>query len=180
MRITPENTFALIVDLQERMMPAIHEQERVVARTALLIEGLKALHIPMLVPRQYPKGLGDTVAPIREAVGEHSPMDKISFSVCRDENAMARIQALGRKHVIVCGVEAHICVLQSVIDLCAKGFQPFLVCDCLGSRSPIDREFAIQRAKQEGALLTTAEAILFELLGEAGSDTFRAISKLVK
>ena len=93
---------------------------------------------------------------------------------------MEQIRSLDKKNIIICGVEAHVCVLQSVMDLAAEGFRPILVCDCVGSRFPYDKEIALKRAAQEGALLTTAEAVLFEMTQRAGSDTFKTISKLVK
>lgn len=180
MYVNATETAALIVDMQERLMPSIQDNEALVARSVILLQGLNALGIPMVVPRQYPKGLGDTIPEIKEAIGEHTPLDKMAFSALGEEAIVERFQSLGKKNVIVCGVEAHVCVLTSVIDLVAAGYQPVLVCDCIGSRCSYDKEIALQRAVQEGALLTTSEAILFELTKVSGTDTFKTISKLVK
>ncbi|MEA4854077.1 MAG: isochorismatase family protein [Christensenella sp.] len=180
MRIQADNTAAIGIDFQERLVPVIAGNEKIVEKTAMLLKGLRALGVPLVMMRQYPKGLGDIIPEIKEAAGDFAPMDKLSFSACGEEEIMREIESKGKKNVIVCGVEAHVCVLQTVIDLIAAGMQPVLVCDCIGSRFPSDMEIAVQRAQQEGALLTTAEAILFELTQRAGNETFKTISKLVK
>lgn len=180
MRIKAENSAVLVIDYQERLVPVIHDDVSIVEKTVMLLKGARALGLPFILPRQYPKGLGDIVAEVKEAVGDYTPFDKLSFSACGETEIMDHLRSLGKKNVIVCGIEAHVCVLQSVIDLVAEGFQPIVVCDCIGSRFPYDKEIALERAKQEGALLTTAEAILFEMTTRAGSDTFKTISKLVK
>ena len=180
MRITADQTTALIVDMQEKLMPVIHEGDEILRRTLVLIEGLKLLNVPLLIPRQYPKGLGDTIPEIRQAVGEHQPFDKTAFSVCECEDAAAALHTQHRKTVLVCGVEAHICVLQTAIDLVAAGYHPVLVCDCVGSRHPYDTKIALKRAVQEGVTLTTCEAVLFELTRRAGTDVFKGISRFVR
>jgi len=133
--------------------------------------------------RQYPKGLGDIVPELRAAAGDYMPHDKLAYSAMKDEAIAAefeRLRADGIENIIVTGVESHVCVLQSCIDLAEAGFRPVLVVDCVGSRNPFDKEIALRRAEQENVLLTTAEAILFELCVVAGTDEFKAISKLVK
>ena len=117
---------------------------------------------------------------IREMTESAPTLDKLSFGACQEPHILEAIQALGRKNVVICGSEAHICVLQTVIGLQAAGFQAVVVEDCVGSRKARDKETGLKRAMQEGALLTSCEAVLFELLGAAGTDTFKAISRLVK
>ena len=180
MKLVAHETMALVVDFQERLMPAIADNVAVLSRARLLLEGLTLLHIPFLVTRQYPKGLGDTVPIIREMTEGAPILDKLSFGACEEPHAREAIEALGRKNVIICGAEAHICVLQTVIGLQAAGFQAVVVEDCVGSRKTSDKEIGLKRAMQEGALLTSCEAVLFELLGEAGGETFKQISRLVK
>ena len=183
MRIKKEETVALFVDLQERLLPVIDQKEKVVQRNVVLSEGLKALGVPRVFLHQYPKGLGEIAPEIKETAGVCVPFDKSSFSAMGDAAITAefeRLRAAGIKNVIVTGVEAHICVLQSCIDLAAAGFQPVLVTDCIGSRTLFDMEIGLRRAAQENVLLTTTEAILFELCVEAGTDQFKAISKLIK
>ena len=180
MKLVAHETMALVVDFQERLMPAIADNVAVLSRARLLLEGLTLLHIPFLVTRQYPKGLGDTVPIIREMTEGAPILDKLSFGACEEPHAREAIEALGRKNVIICGAEALICVLQTVIGLQAAGFQAVVVADCVGSRKTLDKEIGLKRAMQEGALLTSCEAVLFELLGASDADTFKAISRLVK
>jgi len=183
MRIRKKETVALFVDLQEKLIPAMDQKKKVVVRTVMLAEGMKALGVPAVFLHQYPKGLGEIVEELREVAGDRIPFDKNSFSAMGDAHIVAefeRLKASGVKNVIVCGVEAHICVLQSCIDLVAAGFQPILVADCVDSRNPFDKEIGLRRAMQENVLLTTVESILFELCEVSGTDAFKAISKLVK
>ena len=183
MRISKENTAALFVDIQERLIPAIDGGDEVVRRSAILLEGLKVMAVPMIFLRQYPKGLGDTAELLREAMGDHIPFDKLAYSAMGDEairGEFARLKEQGIQNILVCGVESHVCVLQSCIDLVAEGFQPLMVVDAVSSRNPYDKKIALRRAMQEGILLTTVESALFELCVVAGTDEFKAISKLVK
>lgn len=180
MRITQQNTAAIVVDIQERLVPVIDDGANIVKRSATLIEGLRALGVPIVVARQYPKGLGDTVPEIKEALGHHTPLDKVIFSAVGEAEIAAKLATLGVKNVLVFGVEAHVCVLGTVIDLAADGYQPVLVCDCTGSRTPYNREIGIQRALQEGALAATMESVLFELCAGSQNPQFKTISALVK
>lgn len=181
MRIDPNNTAVLVVDYQEKLLPAIHDVEHLLERTQILLSGLQVLEIPVVLTEQYAKGLGPTVKEIRDCLGEnYHPYDKMTFSVMGCEAVKESFAALGKKNIIVCGTEAHICVLQSVIDLLAEGYNVYLVEDCIASRKPSDKESGIKRAMGEGALITSAEAILFELTVISGTPTFKQISKIVK
>ena len=183
MRIKREETVALFVDLQERLMPAMDQSEAVVRRNVRLLEGLHILGVPSVFLRQYPKGLGDIVPELRAVAGVYTPFDKLAYSAMQDVAIAAefeRLRVCGVKNVIVTGVESHVCVLQSCVDLVEAGFRPVLVTDCVSSRCADEKEIALRRAVQEGVLLTTTESILFELCMVAGTDEFKAISKLVK
>ncbi len=180
MRILREDTAALLIDVQDRLLPAISGADEILALTVRLIKGLQILEIPIVTVRQYPKGLGDLPRELREVLGEYTPSDKVTFSAWGTKEIAERIQSLGKKNLIVFGVEAHVCVLQTVIDLTAAGYNVVLVADCVGSRQPYDREIALRRAEKEGAFLATSESILFELLRKAATDTFKQISALVK
>lgn len=180
MRIIQEDTAALLIDVQERLLPVVSQPEETLALTVRLIKGLNILEVPVIPVRQYPKGLGDYPQELREALGEHVPGDKLSFSAWETEEIVRRIEALGKKTLVVFGMEAHICVLQTVVDLIAAGYQVVLVTDCVDSRKPYDKEIALRRAQQEGALLTTSESLLFELQRKAGTETFKQISALIK
>jgi len=165
------------------MLPVIDGKDEVLRRSVMLLEGMKVLGVPKVFMQQYPKGLGPIVPELREKMGDTEPFDKQSFSAMGDEAIAAKfteLKAQGIKHVLVCGVESHICVLQSCVDLVAAGFQPLLLADCVGSRNAYDKKIALRRAVQEGVILTTVESALFELCVVAGTDEFKAISKLVK
>lgn len=180
MRILPEDTCCMVVDYQERLMPAIAEKEALIRNSVGLLRGLRILEIPVMVTAQYAKGLGMNIAEIREAAGTEQYFDKLTFSVTGDVSARRHLEKIGRKNVVLCGIEAHICVLQTVVDLAAEGYQPILAADCIGARDPYDKEIAIRRAQHEGAIVTTRESLLFELTGAAGSSRFKQISNLIK
>lgn len=176
MRIEREQAVAIVVDYQEKLVPAMNNKEQLLHNSCVLLEGLKILGVPMVITQQYTKGLGMTVEEITQAVGTAEYIDKISFTAydCVKE------QIRDRKYVIVCGIESHICVLQTVIDLKAAGFVPVLVADCVDSRKESDKQVALERARQEGAIVTTYESLLFELLKVAGTETSKKVQKLIR
>ncbi len=179
MRILKEKTSALIIDFQERLFPVIFENDKIEKNTQILIEGLKALEIPIIVTEQYKKGLGETITPLSNLLQEATFVDKVTFSCCDESHFMEKIDS-NRNFVIIAGVEAHICLLQTAIDLKGKGFQPVVISDCIGSRTAENKQVAITRLIQEGVLISSTESILFELCRAAGNDTFKTISKLIK
>lgn len=176
MRIEAEQTAALVIDYQERLVPAMDQKERLIENSGILLAGLKELGIPMCITQQYTKGLGMTVKEITFACGQEEYVEKIHFSAYED----VKMWITGKKYILICGIEAHICVLQTVIDLKAAGYVPVLVMDCISSRKESDRQGAIERARGEGAILTTYEAVLFELLKEAGTPQSKKIQRLIK
>ena len=180
MRILAEHAIAIGIDYQERLLPAINDNTAVIRNSCILFSGLESLRVPVIISRQYPKGLGDTVAEIRETTKNAAVLDKTSFSCCGDAGIRQALEQSGRKTVILGGTEAHVCVLQTAVDLRAAGYQVVYVTDCMGSRKAEDKKYGIKRAKQEGALLVTYEQILFELLGGASAPAFKDISRLVK
>lgn len=181
MRINPKDTLALIIDIQEKLVPVMEEKETFINNNKILLKGLNTLEIPMLITQQYSKGLGMTVEPIQTVIGDNFQYyDKITFSCYDDEVISEKIKSYHKKNIIICGIEAHICVLQTVIDCLAEGYQVIVVEDCISSRKGNDKRIAIQRMLQEGAIVTTYESILFELTRKAGNDQFKDISKLIK
>jgi len=181
MRVLKEDTLAVCVDIQERLFPHIYGHEQLKKNTAILVEGLKVLGIPMVVTEQYKKGLGDTIDGIKEMVVGYPAFEKTAFSCCDDAPFSHKLEEGSfKKFVILFGIEAHICLMQTALDLKAKGHQPVIIEDCVGSRNPENKRIAINRMLQEGVTVTSYESILFELCRYAGSDTFKAISKLVK
>jgi len=180
MRALREESVGVLIDIQERLMPAMSGAEKTAGAAVKFITGLRLLQVPIIAARQYPKGLGDLIPEVREALGEYTPFDKLTFSAYGNDAVVEHLRGLGRKNLFVFGVEAHVCVLQSVLDFIQAGYNVFLVEDCVASRSPHDTETALRRAVREGAYPTTCEAALFELLGGANAEQFKAISNLVK
>ncbi len=180
MRIKAEDTMAMIVDYQESLMKVMYQGDELEKNASILIKGLKALGIPMMITQQYTKGLGNSVQSVYQAAGTEEYYDKKTFSCWKDDVISDKVKSFGKKNIIICGIETHICVLQTCIDLKENGYQPILITDCVSSRKKSDKDTAVSRAVQEGILVSTYESILFELLEKAGSDTFKAISKLIK
>ncbi|HKJ43763.1 MAG TPA: isochorismatase family protein [Sunxiuqinia sp.] len=180
MRITKENTVGLVVDIQERLLPAMAEQESFLHHTKILIEGMQILGLPLLATQQYTKGLGETVKEISLIIKDFSPIEKRDFSCC-DELAVAdQLKVRAAKNVIICGIESHVCVLQTAIDLKEAGYNPIVVMDCVTSRHLDNVDLAAERFRYEDILMTSCESLLFELTRSSAADEFKAISKLVK
>lgn len=176
MRIEAEHTAALVIDYQEKLVPVMREKERLIHNSCILLEGLKVLDVPMYITQQYTKGLGTTVKEIAKAVGTEEYIEKISFSAYEQ----VKNKIWDKKYVIICGIETHICVLQTVVDLREAGFIPVLVEDCVSSRKESDTQTALRRIREEGAIVTSYESLLFELLREAGTEKSKKIQRLIK
>lgn len=179
MRIKREKAVAVAIDYQERLLPAMNDKDNLLKNSAKLLEGLKILGVPIYFTQQYTKGLGQTDERMRQAAGKEEYLEKIRFSGYR-EIAPKLEGPQVQPYVILCGIESHVCVLQTAMEFKEQGYVPVLVTDCVTSRKARDYEMALERAKQEQILLTTCEALLFELLEEAGTQTSKMIQKLVK
>ena len=178
--LKPQTTALLIIDIQERILPVINNYQRVVDNTLKLIKGFKVLSLPIYFTEQYPKGLGPTIQSIKEELADLKPFNKMSFSCSGAENLFDELNTKNLKQIVVCGIEAHVCVQQTVLDLIENGFQVNLASDAVSSRKEIDYSVALQRMQHHGAELTTTEAILFELLNVCGTPQFKEVSKIVK
>lgn len=180
MRIRKEHCAAMIIDIQERLFPHMHRKEEFLRKCKILIGGLKVLGVPLLITEQYPKGLGSTIEEISEQAGQDPVLEKIAFSCCDEPSVMKHAAVLNHTTFIICGIEAHVCVLQTVIDLHDAGYKAVVVEDCISSRNPEDKRVAVERMRAEGAVISSCESILFELARVAGTEEFKAISRLVK
>lgn len=176
MRIDRNKTAALVIDYQEKLVPVMHKKKKLIQNSGILLAGLRVLEIPMVVTQQYTKGLGMTVGELTDVMGTTEYVDKISFSAYE----CVKKQIKGKKFIIICGIEAHICVLQTVLDLIAQGYVPVVVEDCVSSRKGNDRKVALQRMRDEGAIVTTYESVLFELLQVAGTEESKRVQRLIK
>ena len=180
MRISRESCAGLVIDIQERLFPHMEGKDELLRKCLLLIKGLKILDVPLYLTEQYPRGLGPTLDAISETIGPLAAIEKATFSCCDEPEYQSALKNSARKTLIICGIEAHVCVLQTVVDLVSSGYTPVVVEDCISSRNPVDKQVAIQRMRAEGAVITTCESILFELTRVSGTDEFKAISRLVK
>lgn len=176
-----EHTVLLVIDIQERLVTAMPPEvyARMLATTAMLVEAAGLLGVPVLTTEQYPKGIGHTVAELAAATA-HGVIEKTSFGCCGEPVFSAALEKLGRRQVLVTGMEAHVCVYQTVLGLLASGYHVQLVRDAICSRNKMDFRAGVSNAARAGALVVTAETALFQLLGDSRHDQFRAISRLVK
>jgi nicotinamidase-related amidase len=180
MRIIKEQSCGLIIDIQERLFPHIYKHDLIAGNTATLIRGLKILELPLILTQQYTVGLGETISVIKKSMPEFAPVEKNCFSCCDEPLFMESLKKLDKKFVIIAGMEAHVCVLQTVLDLLANNYIPVVIENCISSRKNRDKKTAVERMRQEGAIISTYESILFELTRFAGTSQFKEISKIVK
>lgn len=175
-----ESTALLIIDIQERILPVIKNYEIVEENTVKLIKGFKAMRLPTYFTEQYPKGLGPTSQKILAELEGYTAIQKMSFSCSGAENLFEELHRKKLSQIVVTGIESHVCVQQTVLDLIANDFQVNLAADAVSSRKEIDYNIALDRMRTLGAEVTTSESILFELLEVCGTPEFKEVSKIVK
>ena len=178
-RLTPQNTALVVIDVQEKLMATMPRRAALVADLQKLIGAARVLKIPVVVTAQYVKGLGPVCAEILEAGPGVTVIEKLAFSCCGSEEFMRALKDLHRQRVIVCGIEAHVCVQQTAIDL-MKDYFVYVPADAIGSRKRHDHKVAVERMRDCGAVITTVESAVFELLREAGTEQFKQILPLFK
>lgn len=170
----------LVVDIQERLLPSMASPRAVVQNTALLLKAARRLGVPVLVSEQYPRGLGATVPDLAPLLAADEKIEKLSFSCIGDEGFAGRFRGLGRRQAVVAGIEAHVCVLQTVEDLVADGTETFVVEDATSSRTERNHAAAMTRLREAGARVVTTEMVVFEWLAKAGTPAFKELSALIK
>lgn len=181
MRIRRKHTVAVVIDVQEKIFPVISENSILENKLCRFINGLKILGVEILVTEQYTKGLGSTIESVKNSLGNYyNPVEKMSFSCCGVNTFDNKLKESGKNTVIITGIEAHVCILQTVLDLLDKGYIVVVVEDCTSSRNLNDKKIAVERMRDEGAIITTYESILFEMLEHSGTEEFKAISRIVK
>lgn len=180
MRIPWNESAGLIVDVQTRLFPYMYDSYATQKNLRTLIEGLQILEVPLLATQQYTKGLGETIDPIKNAFEQFEPIEKTAFSCLDEPNFASALEATGCRYVIIGGIEAHVCLLQTSMDLLAAGYEPVVVEDCTSSRKANDKQVAVERMRNSGVTVTTSESVLFELCRYSGTETFKSLSKLVK
>ena len=172
------------IDYQEKILKAMKDADAIEEKAAKLIKGAKILDEPVVVTQQYTKGLGETTDKIKEALGDFEPIEKNTFSAMKTQEFKNRFSSAVRlanaETVVLFGIEAHVCVMQTALDLIDAGYKVFIPVDCISSRTELDKRAAIQRMRYAGAIVCTCESVLFELLKGAGEPGFKEISELVK
>lgn len=182
-RLQRHDTILLVIDVQEKLMPVIDRAAEVEGNIERLVRGMHVLDIPALLTEQYVKGLGHTVPGVRRAFEQTSgymPVEKSSFSAKGEGEFVAALRGLRKKQVVVCGIETHVCVYQTVRDLLAAEYDVTIAADAVSSRTVENKAIALERMARDGAKLSSTEMVLFELLGVSGTDEFAQILKLVK
>jgi nicotinamidase-related amidase len=170
----------LVVDLQERLLPAIHERERVLQNAVRLAKGAALFKLPIIVTEQYRPGLGGTAPELAAAIPNFAPIEKMTFSACGAPAVMDALNDRDETDVILCGLEAHVCVTQTCLDLLDRGYAPFVVADAVSSRTPENARLGLERMRHAGAVVVSTEMVLFELAERAGTEEFKQILSLVK
>ncbi|MCB9850783.1 MAG: isochorismatase family protein [Phycisphaerales bacterium] len=180
--VSRERAMLLLIDMQTRLLPHIDGHEVVVGSAAALIEASAVFELPVVATVQYVRGLGETDDRLGGLLASRAvePIEKAAFSVCRDAACRARCADAKRPQVIVTGIEAHICVMQTVLDLLGMGLQPIVCADAVSSRRALDREVALRRMAAAGAIVTTTESVLFELAEVSGTAEFKHMLDIVK
>ncbi len=175
-----DDAVLMVIDVQERLVGAMHGRERLLAALDRLMRGARVLGLPLVCTEQNPGGLGPTVAEVAGLLAGVEPIAKTAFSGCGAEGAMLALQQTGRSQVLLAGIEAHVCVYQTAADLIARGYRPQVVADAVSSRRAEDRAVGLEKARAAGAEVTSVETALFEMLRDAADPAFQQILQIVK
>lgn len=179
-RMKREDMTLVVVDIQERLLPVMKDSEKLEASVIKLIQGVRTLDVPIVVTQQYTKGLGATTPAVAQALGEFAPIEKTDFSAAGEINFLEALNETQSTSVLLCGIEAHVCVAQTALVLLELGYDVFVVEDGIASRNGNDKKIAMKRMIQAGARPVTVEAALFEMLETAKAQEFKEISRIVK
>lgn len=177
-QMSAADTGLLVIDVQEKLVPRILDADRLVANIAFLLDAARLLNMPVQCTEQYPRGLGATVPQLAEKLPERP--DKVAFSSCAVPAIVQTFHREARPKLVLCGIETHVCVLHTALDLLALDFRVYVVVDAVGSRYRIDHDVALRRLERAGAILTSSEMCVFEWIGGAGHPQFKAISQLIQ
>ena len=178
--LKPENTVLVIIDIQGKLWNVMSEKEALLENAQKLVKGVQVLGVPVILTEQNPKGLGPTLPELMQLLPTAQPVPKFSFSCCQDKGFQQAIGALNRKQVLICGIEAHICVYQTTMELLSSGYEVQSVADVVSSRVVRNRDITLSRLQSEGAKLTVSEMALYELLQTAENPKFKEMLKVIK
>ena len=180
MLINPQDSYLLVIDVQEKLVPKIHDSSKVIASIIRLVKSAQAIKIPVLVSEHCPEKIGSTLAQLNDFISADSIITKTHFSAFLEPNIAARLAGLNRKQVVIVGAETHVCVLQSALMLMQSDFQVFLVADGTSSRNPENKQLGISRMRQNSIQIVSAEMVIFEWLQRADTDLFRQLLPLIR
>ncbi len=175
-----ENTFLVLIDVQEKLTAAMYNPSEVAANIVRFVRGIQALEIPIFMTEQNPSALGPTINPLRDLLRDSNAITKLSFSCCGEEAFVNALLRSSRRQALVCGLECHVCVYQTVADLVAMGYDVQVVSDCVSSRTMDNKKIGLEKCRETGASITSVETILFELVRKAEGTAFKKILALVK
>lgn len=180
MMLELSNTILVCIDIQGNLAQAMHAKEDLFENLKKLISGSRILDIPIIWTEQIPQKLGTTIPEIAERMPDITPISKISFSCCGNEKFMQALKAANCKQVLIAGIEAHVCVYQTAVELISMGYEVQIITDCVSSRRLENKTIGLEKTKDAGAALTTTETVLFELLRTAAAPKFKEIVRIVK
>ncbi|SCA54785.1 Nicotinamidase-like amidase [Candidatus Terasakiella magnetica] len=180
LRIKALESMLLVVDIQQKLAPEMYNGEAAIEANYKLLQTVQQLGVPYMVTEQYPNGIGKTVEVLSPLINPVHVVEKMSFSSIAEDDIAAAIKEKGRNQVVVTGMETHVCVLQTVLDLIDAGYQVYVVEDCVASRTADNKRLGLERMRQCGAQIVSSEMVMFEWLGRGGTDDFKAILPLIK
>lgn len=178
MLLRKEKSCLILIDVQEKLAPYIKHVDQLIHNCQWLMRLATELDVPLLITEQYVRGLGPTIEPLRKLMPGKTEIDKLSFSCARDSSFQKHWQLINKKQAVLMGIETHVCVLQTALDLRLMGVDVFVVVDAVGSRHSHDHDYALQRLQQAGVQLVTHEMVFFEWLEQAGTPTFKTLSQV--
>ncbi len=178
--LTKEKSALVIVDVQEKLLPYVVNKERVVDNIQMLIKFADIMSIPIILTEHYPKGLGKTVPEIAEVLKNHTPFTKVIFSCCGAEGFISGLRELGVSRIMIAGIESHICVEQTTLDLMYSGFEVHVIADAISSRTTENKNIGIEKMRQFKAVISSTEMAMYEIMERADTKEFKEVLKLVK
>lgn len=178
-RLTKQSVVIVIIDVQEKLMKVMKYREQVSKKIQTLISASEIMNFPIILTEQYSKGLGRTIPEIRDRLPAYSPVEKLTFSCCGKSEFLEILKSTGKKQVLLCGIESHVCVLQTALDLLRDGYEVFVPEDAVCSQRTEDWKAALHRMGHSGIILTSVESAIFEMMKEAGTDEFKSILRVI-
>jgi nicotinamidase-related amidase len=178
--LTRKNTALVIVDIQEKLLPYVIDKEKVVENVQMLIKFADIMSIPIILTEHYPKGLGTTVPEIANVLKDYAPLEKVIFSCCGAKGFTSRLKELGVSRIMIAGIESHICVEQTTLDVMHAGFEVHVIADAISSRTKENKKIGIKKMRQFGAVISSTEMAMYEIMERADTKEFKEVLKLVK